>query len=146
MDGGEVRVAGVGRRRADGHEQQPGVLERVGDVGREVQAIAVALDELGEARLPDRDPALLEALDLGLVDVDAPDVVAQLGEAGGGDQADVAGPDDPDGLSVRELAHARPIRVSSPGASALLLRRVSDSATASICRELSDCESVLETQ
>ena len=58
--------------------------------------------------LPDRDAALLEALDLGLVDVDAPDVVAELGEAGGGDQADVARADDPDGLSVRGMAHERP--------------------------------------
>ena len=38
----EVGVAGVGRRRADGDEQQPRVLERVGEVGREVQPLAVA--------------------------------------------------------------------------------------------------------
>ena len=56
--GRQVGVAGVGRRRADGHEQQARVLERVGQVGREVQAAAVARDEVLEARLPDRDPAL----------------------------------------------------------------------------------------
>ena len=58
VDGGEVRVAGVGGRRADGHEQQARVLERVGEVGGEVQAVAMALDELGQARLPDRDLAV----------------------------------------------------------------------------------------
>jgi hypothetical protein len=113
VDGGEVRVARVGRRRADGDEQQPGVLERVREVGGEVQPPAVALHQLGQAGLPDRDAALLEALDLRLVDVDAPDVVAELGEAGGGDQADVARADDPDRLSVRGMAHERSLRVSS---------------------------------
>ena len=66
----------------------------------------MARDELLQARLPDRDPALLEALDLRRVDVDAADVVAQLGEAGGGDQADVAGADDADRLSS-SVAHER---------------------------------------
>ena len=53
-------------------------------------------DQLGQARLVDRDLALLQALDLRLVDVDADDVVAALGEAGAGDQADVSGADDGD--------------------------------------------------
>ena len=56
-------------------------------------------DELLEAGLVDRDLAALEARDLVGVDVDAPDLVAELGEAGGGDEADVAGADDPDGLA-----------------------------------------------
>jgi hypothetical protein len=73
-DRGEVGVAGVGRRRADGDEQQPRVLERVGDVRREVQALAVLRDQLREAGLVDRDLARLQALDLVGVDVDAVDV------------------------------------------------------------------------
>ena len=98
VDRGEVGVARVGGRRADGDEQQPRVLQRVREVRREVQAVAVALDELRKPRLPDRDPALLEALDLRRVDVDAVDVGAQLGESGRRDEADVPGPDDADRL------------------------------------------------
>ena len=59
----------------------------------------MARDELLEARLPDRDPALLEALDLVRVDVDAVDVGAQLGEARRGDEADVPRADDADRLA-----------------------------------------------
>ena len=59
VDGAEVGVARVRRRRADRDEQQPRVLERVGDVGREVQPLAVLRDELREAGLVDRDLAAL---------------------------------------------------------------------------------------
>ena len=113
------------------------------EVGREVQPVAVALDQLREPRLPDRDPALLEALDLGLVDVDAPDVVAELGEAGGGDQADVAVPMTPIGSLFVEWLMSGRVRVSRRR---YCLSRVSDSAIASIWRLLSDCESVFDTQ
>ena len=47
------------------------------------------VDELIEARLVDGDFPGTEAGDLLLVDVDADDVVAGVGEAGAGDQADV---------------------------------------------------------
>ena len=53
----------------------------------------VALDQLGQPRLVDRDLAAVEGVDLLLVDVDAGHVVAALGEAGAGDQADVTGAD-----------------------------------------------------
>ena len=56
--------------------------------------------QLGEAGLVDRDLAAVQALDLVRVDVDAPDLAAELGEAGGGDEADVAGPDDADGFTL----------------------------------------------
>jgi hypothetical protein len=49
-----------------------------------------------EARLVDRDLALAQALDLGLVDVGADHVVAVVGEAGGGDEAHIPGSDDAD--------------------------------------------------
>jgi hypothetical protein len=81
------------------------VVERVAEVGGEVEPLAVALDELGQARLPDRDPALLQPADLLRVDVDAPDLVAQLGEAGGGDEADVARSDDSDRFSAHAAAY-----------------------------------------
>jgi hypothetical protein len=69
-----------------------------------VQAAAVLGHELGQARLVDGDLALLQALDLVGVDVDAPHLVAEVRETGRGDQADVAGSDDADGLS--RAAHA----------------------------------------
>ena len=54
----------------------------------------VVLDQLGQARLVDRNLAAVERVDLRLVDIDAGDVVAAVGEAGAGDQADVAGAND----------------------------------------------------
>ena len=112
VDGGQVRVARVGGRRADRDEQQPRVLERVREVGGEVQAVAVALDQLGQARLPDRHPPCAQAFDLLRVDVDAVDVVAELGEPGRGDQADIPRTDDADRFSIR--AHRRRVRLSRP--------------------------------
>ncbi len=100
VDGAEVGVARVGRRRSDGDEQQPRVLERVAELGREVQALAVAADELREARLVDRDLARAQPLDLLRVDVDAAHLGPELGEAGGGDEADVAGADDADRFAL----------------------------------------------
>ena len=99
--GREVGIARVGRRRADGDEEQPRVLERVVQIRGEVQAVAVLLDELRETRLPDRHDALLEAVDLGRVDVDAIDVIAEFGEARRGNQADVSRADHADRLSIR---------------------------------------------
>jgi hypothetical protein len=137
VDRAEVRVPGVRGRRADRDEQQPRVLERVGDVGREVQAAAVLRDEVGEAGLVDRDLAALQAVDLRGVDVDAPDVVAELREAGRGHEADVAGADDTDGFA--RAGHERRTRIAgasgvtargrSPGGSCALSARRPGSAT-----------------
>ena len=99
VDRGQVGVAGVGRRRAHGHEQQPGVLERLDELGGEMQPLAVAGHALGQPGLVDRDLAPLEPLHLLGVDVHAPHVAAELGKAGRGDQADVAGADDGDGFA-----------------------------------------------
>jgi hypothetical protein len=73
-------------------------------VGGVPTAPAVLGHEVGQARLVDRDLAVLEALDLGGVDVDAPDLVAELGKAGRRDETDVAGADDADGFALG--AHA----------------------------------------
>ena len=136
MDGGEVRVAGVQRRRADRDEQRPRVLERVGQLRREMQAAPVLDDEIVQPGLPDGDDAALEVLDLALVDVDAPDLVAQLGEAGRGDQADVAGSDHADGFA---LSHESAQGYYEP-------IRLSERAIPSICLLLRLSERVLETQ
>ncbi len=60
-------------------------------VGREMQPPRrdVARDHRGEARLVNRHAALLEHVDLARVDVEAQHVVADLGETGPGDEADV---------------------------------------------------------
>ena len=101
VDGGEVGVAGVGRRGADGDEQQaraPRARRRC----RVEKCRRSRLRSTISARpgLVDRDLAVLEALDLVRVDVDAVDLVAELGEARRGDEADVAGADDADGFAV----------------------------------------------
>ena len=96
-------VAQVGRavfvrRRADRDELEQAVRDAFRRVGRELEAplVDVALDEHVEAGLVDRDLALLQALDLARVDVDADDVVAGFRQAGARDQADVAGAEDCD--------------------------------------------------
>jgi hypothetical protein len=61
-----------------------------------VRRPAIGGHDLVEARLEDRDLALLEARDLARILVDAHDVVPEVGEAGTGDEADVAGADDDD--------------------------------------------------
>ena len=100
LDAREVGVARVGRRRVDAAEQQPGVLEHLAHVGREVQPLGVLLHQLGQAGLVDRHLAARERLDLLGHDVARPDLVAELGEAGGRDEADPAHADDADRLSL----------------------------------------------
>ena len=60
------------------------------------QALAVALEQLLEARLVDRHAARLERLDPLGHDVADDDLVAELGEAGAGDETDLAGAEDAD--------------------------------------------------
>ena len=61
---------------------------------------------LGELRLEEVHLAAVQALDERGVDVDADDVVAELGQAGGHDEADVAAADDrdPAGSSAAAVA------------------------------------------
>ena len=74
MDGAQVGVARVRRRRPDRDEQQLRALERVGQLRREVHPLAVLRDDLREAGLVDGDLAALQAVDLVHVDVDADDL------------------------------------------------------------------------
>src|SRR5690606_26312751 len=68
--------------------------DRIARVGREADAPALgrAHDHLRESGLVDGNLAAAQACDAVLVDVDAGDVVAHLGEAGGGDESYVARP------------------------------------------------------
>ena len=88
----EVRRAVLLGRGADGDELEQAVRDALLRAGREPEPalVEVALHDDVEARLVDRDLALLQALDLARVDVHAEDVVAGLGEARAGDQADIA--------------------------------------------------------
>jgi hypothetical protein len=71
----------------------------------------VGSDRVIQTRLEERRPTLVERRDPGAVNLDPDDVVAPLGEACGGDEADVAKPHD------RELHRSLPApdpRVVSP--------------------------------
>ena len=65
-------------------------------VKRKRPACRVAPDQCLQPGLVDRDAAGLEQLDLGLVHVQAQHVVAEVGQAGAGHEADIAGSDDGD--------------------------------------------------
>ena len=94
IDIAEICIAvTVSAGRADGDEHQVSLADRLGEIRGELQsAFAHVLgDQLFQARFVDGDPALLQCIDLASVDVDAGDVGAELGEAGAGNQTDVAG-------------------------------------------------------
>ena len=90
----EVGVARVGGRRVHAAEQQPGAVQHLAHLGGEGQALGVALHHLRQARLVDRHLARDERLHLLGQDVPRHDLVAQLGEGGGGAQPDPAHADD----------------------------------------------------
>ena len=92
----QVSVSRVRRRRSHRDEEELGALDRLRDVEGEGHALAVALDELLEARLEDRHPALVEHGDPILEHIAQNDFVTELREAGTGDEADVSGAEDRD--------------------------------------------------
>jgi hypothetical protein len=83
-------------RRSHGDDLKKAVFDALRGVGREFEpaGFGVASDERIEARLMDRHHALRQALDLGLIDIDAQDVVAGIRQARPRDEADVAGAED----------------------------------------------------
>ena len=91
------RAVGLGRR-ADADEDEESPLHRLVEVRGELEPLLldVALDQLLETGLVDRDLARAEEVDLLLVEVDAGDIVPGLGEARSRDEADVPGPNDGD--------------------------------------------------
>ncbi len=101
--GGRQHILQVGRtvlvrRRANGDELHVGMVDRGRDVGGEHQppGLAVALDQVLQAGLVDRHAAIVEQRDLFFIDVEAEHIVAELGQAGAGDQADITAADDGD--------------------------------------------------
>ena len=92
QDVAHIRAAVLVGRGTDRDELQGTMRDRCVDVGGEAQPPRgdVALDHQLQARLVNRYAAGLERFDLSLVDVQAQDVVADLREAGSGDEPDVA--------------------------------------------------------
>ena len=92
-----------------------------------------------QPRLVDRHLAALERLDLLGHDVARPDLVAELGEAGGRDQADPADADYADRFQL--IVHARG-QATRPAQQ----QRRTERAMPSICFSVSVCSSVFEIQ
>ena len=89
-----MAVAAPGRR-ADRDEHRLGAVHRVGQVvgEREPAGGDVLCHQLVQARLVDRHAALMQRGELLGVGLHNGDVDAELGEAGAGDQADIAAAD-----------------------------------------------------
>jgi hypothetical protein len=85
-------------RRADCDELELAVRHRRVDVGGKAQATRrfVAADHRLQAGFVNGNAAVVENVDLALIEIETEHVVADFGKAGSGDQADIAGTDDGD--------------------------------------------------
>jgi hypothetical protein len=95
QDVGQVGAAVFVRRRADGQEDDVGVVDGIVIVRREQQAAGsgVALDEAVQAGFVDGDDPVLQHRDLARVDVQAQHGIADVGETCARHQSDVTSPD-----------------------------------------------------
>src|SRR5204863_3232760 len=86
------------RGRAHGDEDDVAVRDRRGDFSGETQAPAAVVGQhhVLETGFVDRDHAAVQAFDLRRVDVHAHHLVADLCQAGAGDQSYVTGAEDGD--------------------------------------------------
>ena len=105
FDVGEVSGSRGALRGSDGDEDGLGGFDGGCQIGGEFDAAVEVLgEELGEVFFVDGNFAFAEGAYLGLVIVDADDLVADFSKADGRYQADVSGPDDAD---IDLLGHAR---------------------------------------
>ena len=83
------------RRRADGNEHRLGAVHRGGEIAGERQPAGgdVVRDQLVQARLVDRHAPVAQGGELPGIGFHHRDVGAEFGEAGAGDQADIAAAD-----------------------------------------------------
>ena len=98
LDVGEVGAAVLALRRRHAQERDLAVLDGVGGAEHELEPTRAEplVDEAVEAVLDDRDLARRQPRDLVGIDVGADHLVAEVGEAGTGREAHVAGSDDGD--------------------------------------------------
>ena len=96
----EIGVAGAGRRRVDADEEDAGCVEQLVHVGGEGEALGVAGQQVGQARLVDRGLPARKRFHLLGDDVAGHDRVAELCEARGRDEAYPSDPDYADRLSL----------------------------------------------
>ena len=92
----QIGVARERGRRPDRHVDEVGAVDRLGHVGREDEPLGVARQEVVEPGLVNRDLAAAQRGNALGDDVADDDVVAELGEAGTRDEADVSGSEDCD--------------------------------------------------
>src|SRR5258708_3317030 len=92
----QVGRAVFARRGSDRDHLQLRVGRALRGIGgeREAPGCHVVAHHLLQARLEDRDLAIPQHADLALVHVEAQHVVADVGEAGAGDEPDISGADD----------------------------------------------------
>jgi hypothetical protein len=108
-------------RRAHRDELDGAEVGRALHVGGEVQPAGghIATHHVLQAGLVDRDAAVFQDLDLGGVQVQAQHIVADLGQAGARDQADITGADDSDFHAIPGVKNVRVTKsdcTCSPGA------------------------------
>src|SRR5690606_13054667 len=135
IDVAEVRMSvAAARRRADRNEHRIGIRQRAGKVERELEPFSrdVALDQLVQSRLEDRNAPLAQRRDLAGILVDAAHVMPEIRKARTRYKADVARAD-------HHYAHAGPqsfsaasMRAPSSRTAGLLATR---SAAAAIRRD-----------
>ena len=96
MNEGQVCVAvAAARGRADGDEHRVGGFDRAGEIVAEFQPPGARIggNQIVEPRLVDRHLAARQRRHLAGVLVDASHLMAEIGKAGPGDEADIAGAD-----------------------------------------------------
>ena len=95
VDEAQIGVAvATARRRADGDEHGVGLADGR-RVGGEVQTLLpdIGLNQIGKARLEDRNFAVIERRDFLRILVDAGHVMTEIGKAGAGHQPHISGAD-----------------------------------------------------
>ena len=106
--GGEICVAAVCRRRADGDVEELCAVDRVAHARRKRKPFCVACHDLVQTRLEDRHDTRAELLDSLRHDVAHDDVVPELGEAHPCNEPYVTSPEDADSRHGLRLVTNRP--------------------------------------
>ena len=132
VDEAQIGMAvAAARRRADRDEHRLGVADARRLDGEFEPALAhIGFDQIGEARLEDRDFAAIERGHLAGILVDAGHLVTEVGKAGAGDEPDISGADHrhAHGVSCSRSHHTWSRPLVQPGLGFLDRRRRMKSA------------------